>query len=216
MPRVPGLRRNIELRVCWREHPFEVVCKPLKMTWRQHVTAQLQELSQKRGPRSTKTQRKLANILEVLWQSNSFTFRHFTLSESLLVAGGKMKGLLWKTVSENRLHRNLWKGHSKETSDVPGSAQSRKPARASLPKAGPSWAVVKAQESPRLRLIIHEALSRGLSHGLKGWQDLALERFYCDLYAKKFHIHVQKVTHEPWPEPEPGLSQPKALQKAQA
>ena len=31
-----------------------------------------------------------------------------------------------------------------ESSDVPGPAQSRKPARASLPKAGPCWAVNEA------------------------------------------------------------------------
>ncbi|KAF8869630.1 hypothetical protein BD779DRAFT_1584802 [Infundibulicybe gibba] len=54
------------------------------------------------------------------------------------------------------------------TSDVLGSAQSRKPADAELRGAGPLGAVRTAHNSLRLKLNIHQACGRGLSRGF-GW-----------------------------------------------
>jgi len=68
-------------------------------------------------------------------------------------------------IDDKGMKRMVRKG---KNSDVPGPAQSRKPARASRPKAGPSWAVFEAHESPGLRLRMLEALSHGLSHGSCG------------------------------------------------
>ena len=63
-------------------------------------------------------------------------------------------------------HFLFWGGLSMSvTSDVHGSAQSRKPAEAEPKKAEPCWAVMMAWEGLWLGLRVWKAISRGLSCG---------------------------------------------------
>jgi hypothetical protein len=104
------------------------------------------------------------------WQSSKNCSNFILYELNVLRAMDKfciVQGLnsgIWSFKRKSNHGHPAYHRHS-ESSDVHGSAQSRKPAEAEPKKAEPAWAIVMASQGPRLRLRVEKAVSRGLSRG---------------------------------------------------